>query len=238
MKGQILGFSNNEGVIVGEDGKRYHFGIEDWKESQYPLKNMKVDFEVEEDRAKNIYLLEMPPQMPQQNNSTIKIDSNIKILGGLGTIFILLSWIPYIGWLLALTGLILLSIALKKISNQAPSKGIFKNWIISIVISVTAAIILFFTILGAMSTYSSSEQNLLILLTYLIGVGTYIVVGILYKKIFMGVYELTNESLFKTSANLFFWGGILSIIVIGGFLFFIAWIIVAIAFFSLKTKEA
>ena len=51
MKGQILDFSiqNDGGLISGEDGKRYPFKSEEWKEQGIPTRGMKVDFDVDED---------------------------------------------------------------------------------------------------------------------------------------------------------------------------------------------
>jgi len=231
MKGQILAIDENKGIILGEDDKRYEFELNEWKEKIPPLKGAKVDFEIENKKAKNIYLLEIPkPDIL----TALQLESNIKIFGGVGALFIIFSWIPYIGLALYILGLIFLTIAFKKLSDKEPSKEIFKNWIISILISVIGGIIIFIMYLTAIGNTS----NLLLILTYLFFVTIAVIIGILYKKIFIGIYELTNESLFKTAANIFFWSSILAFIFIGGFLFFIGWIVVAIAFFSLKTQEA
>lgn len=50
MKGQILDFSiqNGGGLISSEDGKRYPFKSEEWKEQGVPTRGMKVDFDVDE----------------------------------------------------------------------------------------------------------------------------------------------------------------------------------------------
>ena len=44
MKGQVLTFEKNEGIILGEDEKRYEFDLNEWKEKVPPKKGMKVDF--------------------------------------------------------------------------------------------------------------------------------------------------------------------------------------------------
>jgi len=48
MKGQILDFSiqTNTGYISGDDGKRYHFSGQEWKDNKAPNKGMNVDFDV------------------------------------------------------------------------------------------------------------------------------------------------------------------------------------------------
>ena len=48
MKGQVLGYSldTGTGAISGEDGSRYTFTREEWKDDGLPGKGAKVDFEV------------------------------------------------------------------------------------------------------------------------------------------------------------------------------------------------
>ena len=229
MKGKILAVEENRGIILADNGERYEFDINEWKEKVPPLKGMEVDFEIEGNRAKNIYLLEIP----KPNIITaINMESNIKIFGGVGALFILLSWIPYIGLGLYFVGLILLTIAFKKLSDKDPSKEIFKNWLIVLIGGIIISIIL-----GAVFVSATVNQSYaLMFLAYVIFVGLGIFTGVYYKKIFIAIYEITGETLFKTAANTFFWGGILTIIFIGGILIFIGWIIATIAFFSMKTK--
>ena len=235
MKGQILAFEDEKGIILGEDEKRYQFTLNEWKEKIPPFKGAKVDFEPKDNEAKEIYLLEV-------SHSIINIlNPNIKTFGGIGAIFILLSWMPYIGIGLYIIGLIFMSIALKDLSNLAPEKGILKKWLISIALIFFIAVS-FILAIGSIAALSNDiNQDTIVgsglAIWFLLLIVIQIVIGILYKQIFMGVYEITGENLFKTAANTFFWGGILSVILIGAFLFFIGWILVAIAFFSLKTDE-
>ena len=58
MKGAILDFSiqSNSGAISGEDGQRYNFNGVDWKGDSPPARGMSVDFSVEDNQAKEIYL--------------------------------------------------------------------------------------------------------------------------------------------------------------------------------------
>jgi hypothetical protein len=58
MTGKILGYdvSTEVGTISGEDGKRYKFTKENWKENNIPIKEAKVDFDVsQEGNAVDIY---------------------------------------------------------------------------------------------------------------------------------------------------------------------------------------
>lgn len=56
MKGEILGFSDaHGGAISGEDGTRYRFHSADWRGSLAPLASERVDFEIVEGRAIDVY---------------------------------------------------------------------------------------------------------------------------------------------------------------------------------------
>lgn len=57
MHGQVLGVDTRtgDGVITGEDGRRYRFRPADWAHRGEPGIGMKVDFEVENDRATAIF---------------------------------------------------------------------------------------------------------------------------------------------------------------------------------------
>ena len=236
MKGKILAIKENEGIILGEDEKRYKFTPQDWRENTPPFKGAEVDFETDEEKAKEIYLLEIPKSL-----ININLNPNTKTFGGIGAIFILLSWVPYIGIGLYLIGLIFMSIALKNLSTMSPEKGILKKWLISIALIFFIAVS-FILAIGSIAAFSNDfNQDTIVggslAIWFLIFIVIQIVVGILYKQIFSSIAEITGEALFKTAANTFFWGGILSVILIGSILFFIGWILVAIAFFSMKTKN-
>ncbi len=58
MKGKILDFSiqSNSGAISGEDGERYNFDGADWSGDSPPTRGMSVDFSIEDNQAKEIYL--------------------------------------------------------------------------------------------------------------------------------------------------------------------------------------
>jgi len=60
MTGIVLGFdiNANEGTISGDDNKRYKFTKGAWKDTQVPTKELKVDFDVnEQGDANDIYVV-------------------------------------------------------------------------------------------------------------------------------------------------------------------------------------
>jgi uncharacterized membrane protein len=57
MDGIVLDYRSEAGIIRASDGNRYAFKREDWKSPKDPVTGHKVDFVVEEDNAKEIYLI-------------------------------------------------------------------------------------------------------------------------------------------------------------------------------------
>lgn len=66
MKGNILGFdpNSNTGAISGYDGKRYEFAMLEWHGAAQPKHGDLVDFVAEDQRARQIYLLEPEYRRP------------------------------------------------------------------------------------------------------------------------------------------------------------------------------
>lgn len=58
MKGTILDYSvqNNTGYISGDDSQRYSFSGADWRSNGVPSRGQKVDFTVNDNQAKEIFL--------------------------------------------------------------------------------------------------------------------------------------------------------------------------------------
>ena len=57
MRGQVLGVDTRtgEGLVAGDDGRRYRFTPEDWAQRGEPAIGIKVDFEAEGDRALSVF---------------------------------------------------------------------------------------------------------------------------------------------------------------------------------------
>ncbi len=64
MRGQILGVDarTGDGLVAGDDGRRYTFRPEDWANQGQPAIGLKVDFDTEDLRARSIFPL--PGQVP------------------------------------------------------------------------------------------------------------------------------------------------------------------------------
>ena len=95
MKGKILHFDeiSNTGKISGYDGHRYDFTRGDWKATGEPIKGSEVDFDIQENTAKEIFCLTV--QKP------VKVVNDTDTIGGLGILCFLipiLGLILYIVW--------------------------------------------------------------------------------------------------------------------------------------------
>lgn len=57
MRGQVLGVDRRtgDGIVAGDDGRRYAFRPADWAERGEPAIGMYVDFEPQQDRALSIF---------------------------------------------------------------------------------------------------------------------------------------------------------------------------------------
>ena len=68
MRGQVLGVDTRtgDGIVTGEDGRRYSFKPEDWAARGEPAIGMEVDFETHENRALTIFPVPgtSPPPVP------------------------------------------------------------------------------------------------------------------------------------------------------------------------------
>jgi len=234
MKGKILAVEEHDGIILGNDEIRYKFNLSEWKEQTPPTRGMEVDFEANGENAKNIYSLEQ--NSPLTNKQEILAKAGL--LGGLGIIGMFLSWIPLIGIILDIAGIVLLLIAVKKISDLDRSKKIFwyflDGYILAPILFTIFGGILAAIILPHLNIHS--ETTLIILADLFIAAPAGIAMAIFLKKALIGMYEVTNEKLFLTSANTIYWGGLLLFLVIGSIILFIGWIILAIAFFSLRKQ--
>jgi len=149
-------------------------------------------------------------------------------------------------------GFILFMVAMYRLSHYYNEPRIFKNvlyaFIISIISGVTI-IILEFTVFASFlsgisqpGTPATAAPFTQFLLTYLVVLGVSIVFGIvnavLYMRAFNKLGEKSGVDTFKTVGLLYLIGVLLTVVLIGGLLVWIAWIFAAIAFNRLKPTAA
>ena len=177
--------------------------------------------------------------------------SQAKTYGGVGSILILLGFIPTVGWVLAIVGFILTLIAIKYIADSVQDQSIFQNALIAVVISIigvaVAGIIVaasIFRLMGIRASLVAARTTGTVPTGFfgVIGavIGGLIVTWILLviaayflRKSYNSTSTKLNVSMFHTAALIYFIGAILTIIIVGFLLILIAQILLIVAFFSI-----
>lgn len=161
-----------------------------------------------------------------------------KILGGLGSIFIMLSPVPTVGWILGTAGFMMVVLAFNEISRKANNPKISSDILISLVLVMAG---LFFGILVVLPSFFAIlfghgggfiGLSLGFIVMYTLAVLAYYK----FREALKLVADFTGVSLFNTAGNMFFIGAITLIIFIGNILLYIAWILLAIAFFFMPDE--
>ena len=172
-----------------------------------------------------------------------------KTLSGVGAILIAIgSFTSLSGFMgiLSLIGIILVLIGMKGLADFYGEKGIFDNALYGFIfgiIGVVVAIALFVTALlsgigWSMDMMSEMGKNRATIGGLLLGWITFVVFviveAIFYRKAFSLLSEKSGEKMFDTAGLILLIGAVLTIILIGAILTLIAWILAAVAFFSIK----
>ncbi|GAQ95602.1 hypothetical protein TAGGR_375 [Thermodesulfovibrio aggregans] len=165
---------------------------------------------------------------------------NVKILGGLGSIFVILGFIPWIGWLLSIAGIVLLFIAMNKLSQIFSDKNIFNKFLTGFLISLAGILlgVIFglFSMLPMMKngSYHSMPSGFGLVFTFLIVYALNIAGMYFYRQCFNIIHNYTGINLFKLAGTFMFWGAIGVIVFgLGAIGIFVGWILLAVAFFGL-----
>jgi uncharacterized membrane protein len=178
---------------------------------------------------------------------------NSKTLACVGSILLLLSIVPYAGWVLGIVGIVLLLKSMKEFADYYGNQSIYQNaWtgikyyivgIIAIAVAGTAFVI------GLLSAATFPFTGI-VGLTAGLGIGViaaiaglivafvfYVLAANHLKKTLNTLAEKTGDTTLATAGTLLFIGALLTIIGIGLILIFIAWIIAAVGFFSLRNPQ-
>jgi uncharacterized membrane protein len=188
-----------------------------------------------------------------------------KNLGGVGAILMivapLIMFAAPIAGLLGLIGFILVLIALKGFGDYYNEIGIFNNalygFIVGIVGGVVSVAVVFFTVLTSLTDFldtlypdwngdwtalsgltpdpsNLSLDNLMTLLGGLFA-ALIILTAWLYRKSLNSLSVKSGVGMFGTAGLLLLIGAVLTIIIVGFVLIWIALILLAVAFFSIRT---
>ena len=168
-----------------------------------------------------------------------------KNLAGIGTILLILSFIPVVG----IIGIILLLIGLKGLSEYYKDESIYKNAIWGVLFGIVGIIAVTVAVLGlligsvtiGMTTAPSAGTGfgvLILLLALVLVFVFYVLMAMYFRRAFSALAQRSGEHNFETAGTLLFIGAILTIVFgIGLLLIFVAWIFATIAFFSIKVPS-
>jgi uncharacterized membrane protein len=183
-----------------------------------------------------------------------------KTLGGVGALLVVIGFLGFFAYgyvaIIALIGMIITLIALKGMSGHYSEAGIFNNalyGIITLIIGVVAfiatlAAVILMTLSNLNFTWSdpAAVQAYFMNLDHIWGIIGYliaalfvlfvftIVSAIFFRKSLTSLSAKSEENIFATAGLLWLIGAVLTIIVVGFILIGIAWILIAVGFFSIK----
>jgi uncharacterized membrane protein len=180
--------------------------------------------------------------------------SQAKTLGGVGSILLLLTITPSVGFILGIVGLVLILVALKYVSDAVSDKSIFNNAIIAVVLAIVGIVVAAVVVISYLFSYiglsilSSLPVTfssvglppgglLPLLSTIIIALAAVwifcLVSAIFLRRSFSSVSTKLNADMFQTAALIYLIGVALTIILVGFILVFVAEILFIVAFFSI-----
>lgn len=203
--------------------------------------------------------------IPGERKGSIQRDKDLvslsqaKILGGVGSILVLLIFVPTVGWIVSIAGLVLVLIAVKYISDVVQDRSIFNNILIGLVLAIVGLVVAGVIIVGTVLSKLSTLQSLTSLTTVTTGTpsipsGVYgiiatVIIGlavlwillvissVFVRRSYNTIAQRLNISLFRTAALLYLIGAILAIVLIGFVIVLVAEILLIIAFFSISESR-
>jgi uncharacterized membrane protein len=155
--------------------------------------------------------------------------SQAKTLGGIGAILIFIPFVSLIGY-------ILIIVAVRDISQDLQDKTIFSNIVIAAVTGIVGALagasVIAVGVFGADHGAGAVSVGLGLLVTWI----ALIISAVFLRRAYSTMSQRLGVGNFRTAATLYFIGAILTIVLIGFILLFVAEILQAIAYFSIPDQ--
>jgi uncharacterized membrane protein len=182
-----------------------------------------------------------------------------RVMGGVGSILVLLSFVPYVGFIFGLAGLVMVLLAVKQISEAVKDREIFRNVLMAVILQIVGSAISVFVVIGSFFAFVGSQVGmapfgssfdgfgdtgifstgaviavLSSLIAGLIAMWVILIIAARFlKKGYEGIAIKTGTRTFRTVGRWYYYGAWLMIILVGFVLILIAWILQIVAFFSL-----
>lgn len=176
-----------------------------------------------------------------------------KTLAGEGSILLLLGIVPYVGWILGIIGIVLFLRGIKELSNYYQDENIYKDswtgvkyYIIALIAAAVATAAI--TVGVASATGFTFKSNFVLTPGFAVGLTAFLaglVIAFVFnvlaathlRKTLGTLAQRSGEASFTTAGSLLWLGSILTIVVVGLVLIFVAWIFATIGFFTMKPRE-
>ncbi len=159
--------------------------------------------------------------------------SQAKTLGGVGSILVLIPFVSLVGY-------ILIIIAVKEISDDLQDNAIFNNILIAAITGIVGALagasFIIFGAIGGILTYGMSA--ILGAITGLLVVWVFLIVSAVFlKKAYDTMSVKLGVGTFRTAATLYLVGAVLTVVLVGFLVLFVAEILQAVAYFSIPEQR-
>jgi uncharacterized membrane protein len=151
--------------------------------------------------------------------------SQAKTLGGIGSILIFIPFVSIIGYIFVI-------VAVKQISDDLQDKAIFRNIVIASVTGIVGALVGAFVVFGSILAFGRFGVGGLFAGLFIVWVFL-VVSAIFLRRTYSTMGQRLGVGSFKTAATLYLVGAILTIVVVGFLVLFIAEIVQAVAYFSI-----
>ena len=182
--------------------------------------------------------------------------SEAKTLGGIGSILVLFTAVPNVGWILGITGFVMTLVAVNSISQLFNDKKIYYNLRNAVILAIGAIAVgtvtvawSIYRVLG-MGSFVGSKFVLASNVTTgdWIGLAVSVVLGVLavegflvasavfVRRSYKSVASKSNVKMFETAGLLYLIGAATAIIGVGFLLIFVAEILLAVSFFSIPEQ--
>lgn len=170
-----------------------------------------------------------------------------RLYGGIGSILMLLFIAPY-GYIMALIGLALVTIAIHTISNVTVTPSIFRNYLIFLLLSMAGVAV--FAVVGAAAILEvvrlvmegGDPTSLIeafigrIIASWLILIALFTIAAVFLRRSYRSISKALNIGMFSTVGLLYLIGAAALIVFVGAFILIIALILQIIAFFSIPEE--
>lgn len=182
-----------------------------------------------------------------------------KMLGGIGSILVLLTAVPGVGVVVGVVGFVLILVAIKYVSDATGDRSIYDNMLIGVIMAIAglvlgAAVIVisvvrFFGLnLSNLSSISTKFNSNSYTTGQWMGLAGELLVGLVVvwlalsfsavfvRRTYTSIGTKLNISMFQTAGTVYLIGAVTTLVLVGFIILFVAQILLVVAFFSVDEK--